>query len=842
MEKLESKMSKRKLTLSLTPLSTFIKMAKTNKELSSFFNQSKHQKILGVFIMMFSFVLFFSFLSYLFSFRIDQSIAIEGWEYIKETDQYKIQNWLNKIGVFFGYFFVDNLFGLAAFIIPISLFLISLNLIFQKRLFSYLKLTLYPILYIFICSSFLALIQLVFFRSGYISLGGNFGNIITGTNSFLHNYIGIFGVLIVWLGCSLVALIWFANLNFNFLLKWFEKGSFPKEETLFTEEKKDGIKKVKERKTYSDTLFEKDSIEVINSEKLIISNEEIVRMESNDESVTDKLEIENTFSVDPIKPIDEIETTVLTVIPKIEEKLIENISEIQQKNLENLEPYDPKKDLSSYKYPSIDLLENHGSGTTTIDRNELENNKNQIVETLKNFNITISSIRATVGPTVTLYEITPAPGVRVSTIARLENYIDLSLAALGIRIIAPIPGKGTIGIEVPNKKTEIVSMRTAIMSEKFQTTKMELPIALGKNISNEMVVVDLATMPHLLMAGATGKGKSVGINAILVSLLYKKHPAELKFVMVDPKKVELSIYSTIEKHFLAKLPNEEEPIITDVKKVVNTLNSLCIEMDDRYDLLKKAMVRNIKEYNEKFKKRQLNPLLGHRYLPYFVLVIDEYADLIITAGKEVEMPLARIAQLARAIGIHVILATQRPAANILTGLIRANFPAKIAFAVSKAIDSNIIIDTKGAEQLIGRGDMLYSPSGGDIIRLQCPFVDTPEVDKVCHHISEQQGYGEAYQLPEYYGDEELDREVRFDKNDIDPLFEDAAKEIVIQQIGSISLLQRKLNVGHGRAGRLVDQLEAMGIVGSNKGSKPRDVNFKTLEELQQYLDNLKNSK
>jgi S-DNA-T family DNA segregation ATPase FtsK/SpoIIIE len=815
-------------------------MAKTNKELSSFFNQSKHQKILGALILVFSFILFFSFLSYLLSFRIDQSIAIEGWSYIKETEQYKIQNWLNKIGVFLGYFFVDNLFGLAAFVIPVSLFLMSLNLIFQKRLFSYLKLSLYPILFIFIGSSFLALIQLIFFRNGYFSLGGNFGNLITGPNSFLHNYFGILGVLLIWLGCSLVALIWFANLNFNFLLKWYEQGSLPKEEKLFVEEENNIT--VKEKKTYSDTLFEKDNIEVINSEDLIINEIEQEECVKEDETITDKIELENTTIEKTNKPLVDIETTELTVTPKVEEKLVENISEIQQKNLENLEPYDPKKDLSSYKYPSIDLLENHGSGTTTIDRNELENNKNQIVETLKNFNITISSIRATVGPTVTLYEITPAPGVRVSTISRLENDIALSLAALGIRIIAPIPGKGTIGIEVPNKKTEIVSMRTAIMSEKFQTTKMELPIALGKNISNEMVVVDLATMPHLLMAGATGKGKSVGINAILVSLLYKKHPAELKFVMVDPKKVELSIYTTIEKHFLAKLPNEEEPIITDVKKVVNTLNSLCIEMDDRYDLLKKAMVRNIKEYNEKFKKRQLNPLHGHRYLPYFVLVIDEYADLIITAGKEVEMPLARIAQLARAIGIHVILATQRPAANILTGLIRANFPTKIAFAVSKAIDSNIILDTKGAEQLIGRGDMLYSPSGGDIIRLQCPFVDTPEVDKICHHISEQQGYGEAYQLPEYYGDDEIDKEIKFDKNDIDPLFEDAAKEIVIQQIGSISLLQRKLNVGHGRAGRLVDQLEAMGIVGPNKGSKPRDVNFKSLDELQLYLDNLKNSR
>jgi S-DNA-T family DNA segregation ATPase FtsK/SpoIIIE len=818
--------------------------SKSNKELSSFLNQSKHQKILGVVIFFISFILFFSFLSYLFSFRIDQSIALEGWGYIKETEYYKIQNWLNKIGVFLGYFFVDNLFGLAAFVIPISLFLLSLNLLFQKRLFSYLKLSLYPILFIFIASSLLALIQLVFFRSGYLPLGGNFGNLITGPNSFLHNYIGTLGVLLIWACCSLGALVWFANLNFNFLLKWYEKGQLPVEENLFNETKTIKKNTVIEEKTYSDTLFEKDNIEFTSppaNPPVPLPDLGLEIMNTEDEFPTLQ-EIEEKKTNNVKITAEEEKIAELTIVPKAEEKLITNIAEIQQKNLENLEPYDPKKDLSSYKYPTIDLLENHGSGTTTIDRNELENNKNQIVETLKNFNITISSIRATVGPTVTLYEITPAPGVRVSTISRLENDIALSLAALGIRIIAPIPGKGTIGIEVPNKKTEIVSMKSAIMSEKFQTTKMELPIALGKNISNEMVVVDLATMPHLLMAGATGKGKSVGINAILVSLLYKKHPSELKFIMIDPKKVELSIYTTIEKHFLAKLPNEEEPIITDVKKVVNTLNSLCIEMDDRYDLLKKAMVRNIKEYNDKFKKRQLNPLLGHRYLPYFVLVIDEYADLIITAGKEVEMPLARIAQLARAIGIHVILATQRPAANILTGLIRANFPTKIAFAVSKAIDSNIIIDTKGAEQLIGRGDMLYSPSGGDIIRLQCPFVDTPEVDKICQHISLQQSYGEAYQLPEYYGDEELDREVRFDKNDIDPLFEDAAREIVIQQIGSISLLQRKLNVGHGRAGRLVDQLEAMGIVGPNKGSKPRDVNFKTLEELQQYLENLKNSK
>jgi len=810
------------------------------KEHSSFFNQSKSQKIMGIVLLICSFILFFSFLSYLFSFRLDQSLAIEGWKYLKETEHYKIQNWLNKVGVFLGYSFVDCLFGISAFIIPISLFLASINLIFQRTFFSYLKLLLYPFLFIFISSSFLALFQLIFFKNGSFPLGGNFGSLISGSNSFLYDYLGILGLLILWTCTSFGALIWFVNLNFNFIKKWYEKGAIPKDEKLFNPEESTTIN-TSDEKIYSDTLFEKDNIQVE-----IPPIAEKPKKKEKEEVVAPELEFtltEPVYTPDiEQKDISQIEPeTELTIIPKVEEKVVTNITEIQNENLKNLEPFDPKKDLSFYRYPNIDLLENHGTNTTTIDRGELENNKNQIVETLKNFNISISSIRATVGPTVTLYEITPSPGVRVSTISRLENDIALSLSALGIRIIAPIPGKGTIGIEVPNKKTEIVSMRSAIMSEKFQNTKMELPIALGKNISNEMVVVDLATMPHLLMAGATGKGKSVGINAILISLLYKKHPSELKFVMVDPKKVELSIYTTIEKHFLAKLPNEEEPIITDVKKVVNTLNSLCIEMDDRYDLLKKAMVRNIKEYNDKFVKRQLNPMLGHRYLPYFVLVIDEYADLIITAGKEIEMPLARIAQLARAIGIHVILATQRPAANILTGLIRANFPTKIAFAVSKSIDSNIIIDTKGAEQLIGRGDMLYSPSGGDLTRLQCPFVDTPEVDKICQFIGTQQGYIDAYLLPEYYGDDEIDKSIKFDKKDLDPLFEDAAREIVMNQMGSISLLQRKLNIGHGRAGRLVDQMEAFGIVGQNRGSKSRDVHFSTLEELERHFETIKKS-
>lgn len=814
---------------------------KLPKEFSSFFNKSKSQKIFGLIIGILSIILFFSFLSYVFTFRFDQSLGIEGWKYLKETDHYKIQNWINKLGVFFSYTFIDCLFGLPAFIIPIVLFFISLNLIFQRIFISYFKLLFYPVLGIFISSSFLALFQLVFFKNGTFPLGGNFGNIITGSGSKLYEYVGIVGILIIWLCTSLASMVWFFNLNFKFIRNLFEKGSIPQDEKLFNADDLDielpKSKIKKEEKIYSDTLFEKDKIELQFDEPL--DSNQSLNVENDSERIP-KLDNQIAKS-EPTELTENTRSTEFTIIPKVEEKMVDNITQIQSESLKNLEPFDPKKDLSSYKYPHIDLLENHSSGTTTIDRNELENNKNQIVETLKNFNISISSIRATVGPTVTLYEITPAPGVRVSTISRLENDIALSLSALGIRIIAPIPGKGTIGIEVPNRKTEIVSMRSAIMSEKFQNSKMDLPIVLGKNISNEMVVVDLATMPHLLMAGATGKGKSVGINAILVSLLYKKHPAELKFIMVDPKKVELSIYTTIEKHFLAKLPNEEEPIITDVKKVVHTLNSLCIEMDDRYDLLKKAMVRNIKEYNDKFIRRQLNPLHGHKFLPYFVLVIDEYADLIITAGKEIEMPLARIAQLARAVGIHVVLATQRPAANILTGLIRANFPAKIAFAVSKAIDSNIILDTKGAEQLIGRGDMLYSPSGGDIVRLQCPFVDTPEVDKICTHIQSQQGYSDAYFLPEYYGDEELDKAVKFDKKDIDPLFDEAAREIVINQMGSISLLQRKLNVGHGRAGRLVDQLEAMGIVGPNRGSKPRDVYFKTLDELNQYTENLKNT-
>ena len=517
-----------------------------------------------------------------------------------------------------------------------------------------------------------------------------------------------------------------------------------------------------------------------------------------------------------------------------EDKERMNLTEVLGENQEfDLGDYDPTLDLSSYKYPEADLLENHGSNKAKVDKAELEANSNRIIETLKSYNIEIAKISASVGPTVTLYEIIPAAGVRISKIKNLEDDIALSLSALGIRIIAPMPGKGTIGIEVPNQNPEIVAMKTLITSEKFMNTTMDLPVALGKTISNENFVADLAKMPHLLMAGATGQGKSVGLNAILVSLLYKKHPSQIKFVLVDPKKVELTLFNKIERHFLAKLPNNEDAIITDVKKVVYTLNSLCVLMDQRYELLKMAMVRNIKEYNAKFLGRKLNPKLGHHFMPYIVLVVDEFADLIMTAGKEVELPIARLAQLARAIGIHLIIATQRPSVNIITGTIKANFPARIAFRVTSKIDSRTILDSGGADQLIGRGDLLFS-TGSDLIRLQCPFVDTPEVDKICDFIGGQRGYPSAFILPEYI-DENADPEEDFDIGDRDSMFDEAARIVVNHQQGSASLLQRKLKLGYNRAGRIIDQLEKAGIIGPFEGSKARKVLFSDITSLEQFL-------
>ncbi|NOT52681.1 MAG: DNA translocase FtsK, partial [Chitinophagaceae bacterium] len=573
-----------------------------------------------------------------------------------------------------------------------------------------------------------------------------------------------------------------------------------------------------------------DQIEKIEKQQPTVEKEIVSEiLHSHDANTAIELPKEEIIPPVSRKKKEDLELEIKEVPDKVEEELIDE-------NQQPLTPYEPTLDLRDYKYPTLDLLETHGSEKIIQDVNELENNKNQIIATLRNYAIEIQKIYATVGPTVTLYEIVPAPGIRISKIKNLEDDIALSLAALGIRIIAPIPGKGTIGIEVPNVRKTIVSMKTLLATEKFQNNNYSLPIAIGKKIDNDNFIVDLASMPHLLMAGATGQGKSVGVNAILVSLLYKKHPSQLKLVLIDPKKVELSLYRLIEKHFLAKLPGEEEAIITDTKKVVHTLNALCIEMDNRYDLLKEAGARNIKEYNEKFIKRKLNPQKGHQYLPFIVLVIDEFADLIMTAGKEIEMPIARLAQLARAVGIHLIIATQRPSVNIITGTIKANFPSRIAFKVSSKIDSRTILDTGGAEQLIGKGDMLISHNG-EVTRLQCPFVDTPEVEEVVNFIGEQRGYPQAFLLPEYVDENEMEGK-DFDMSDRDSLFEDAARLIVQNQVGSTSLLQRRMKLGYNRAGRLMDQLEAAGIVGPNQGSKARDVLIKTEMELQQHLDML----
>jgi len=572
------------------------------------------------------------------------------------------------------------------------------------------------------------------------------------------------------------------------------------------------------------------------------SNLDSVIDKANQETGTEaKDEIINQEAVDETSkevPAEDKKSKIKDEIDIEVEKVIEEKSEtdnLSDKIVKNFGLFDPKLELGNFKFPLLDLLKKYDSEKININKQELEENKDKIVETLGNYNISISSIKATVGPTVTLYEIIPDAGIRISKIKNLEDDIALSLSALGIRIIAPIPGRGTIGIEVPNKNSTIVSMHSVISSEKFQQSEMELPIAIGKTISNETSVVDLVKMPHLLMAGATGQGKSVGLNAVLTSLLYKKHPAEVKFVLVDPKKVELTLFNKIERHYLAKLPDSEDAIITDNKKVIYTLNSLCIEMDNRYELLKNASCRNVVEYNKKFKARKLNPNNGHQYLPYIVLIIDEFADLIMTAGKEVETPIARLAQLARAIGIHLIIATQRPSVNVITGVIKANFPARIAFRVTSKIDSRTILDSSGADQLIGRGDMLFT-QGNEIIRLQCAFVDTDEIEKLTDYIGSQKAYTSAHNLPEYVG-EESGTNLDVDKEDRDALFKEAAEVIVIAQQGSASLLQRKLKLGYNRAGRLIDQLEAAGIVGPFEGSKARQVLITDLQSLEQYLEN-----
>jgi S-DNA-T family DNA segregation ATPase FtsK/SpoIIIE len=761
-----------------------------------------------------------------------------------------IHNLLGVLGAFISHFFIYKGFGAASLLICTFFFVVGINLLFRRKVWSVWKNLRYVTIGMLVLSVCLAFI----FSNSQFSFGGSVGKMIV---DWLDKFLGTIGTAALLLVVGVSYIIWQFNPVFNMpqRKKAIEEVQ-PEDET------------VKEKivpgtgKTINEVYAENGNALKKNGEPIVLSpvNTEVNQpefklIEKDEETVAPVIETvkEKPLTMAPVEAIQTIlpkeeikparktakensEADIALEIKKFPNEPVEEQEEGKEKGYEELPPYEPTLDLRDYRYPTLDLLETHGSEKIVQDANELENNKNQIIATLRNYDIEIQKIMATVGPTVTLYEIVPAAGIRISRIKNLEDDIALSLAALGIRIIAPIPGKGTIGIEVPNVRKSIVSMKTLLGSEKFQHNNYSLPIALGKKIDNDNFIVDLTSMPHLLMAGATGQGKSVGVNAILVSLLYKKHPSQLKFVLIDPKKVELSLYRVIENHFLAKLPGEEEAIITDTKKVVHTLNALCIEMDNRYDLLKEAGARNIKEYNEKFVKRRLNPLKGHQFLPFIVLVIDEFADLIMTAGKEIEMPIARLAQLARAVGIHLIIATQRPSVNIITGTIKANFPSRIAFKVSSKIDSRTILDTGGAEQLIGKGDMLVSHHG-EVTRLQCAFVDTPEVDKVVSHIEKQRGYPQAFLLPEYVDEKELESK-DFDVNDKDALFEDAARLIVQNQVGSTSLLQRRMKLGYNRAGRLMDQLEAAGVVGPNQGSKARDVLIKTEADLNQHLGNL----
>ena len=832
-------------------------------------------KIAGTISLLISLFLFVAFTSYLFTWQDDQDKVHKLGVQIFSTDDIKVNNLLGVLGAYTAHFFIYKGFGVASYLFCTFFFVLGINLLFGRKVFKLARNARYVLVGLLVLSVSLAFL----FNASGFSWGGAVGDLM---NAWLIKWIGYFGTAAILLVAAFCYVVWRFNPSFH----WPErKQKLQQDEALIPvdeeEEPANGLalKKMYEAEEDEAKLFIHDDASLSKNKLknegsgivVIMPGEErkanpltddlhIVEREANDEfGLEDEVEMHVRIEEPLINSVEVAEMyaggmdedVLPTMFPdkkssknqsavdvEFEIKETPEINEEEEETNEiakptTMAPYEPKLDLRDYKYPKLDLLETHGSEKIVHDPVELENNKNQIIATLKNYDILIQRIAATVGPTVTLYEIVPAPGVRISRIKNLEDDIALSLAALGIRIIAPIPGKGTIGIEVPNVRKSVVSMKTLLSSDKFQNNTYSLPIAIGKKIDNENFIVDLATMPHLLMAGATGQGKSVGLNAILVSLLYKKHPSQLKFVLIDPKKVELSIYRSIEKHFLAKLPGEEESIITDTKKVIHTLNALCIEMDNRYDLLKEAGCRNIREYNEKFIARKLNPERGHQFLPFIVLVIDEFADLIMTAGKEVEMPIARLAQLARAVGIHLIIATQRPSVNIITGTIKANFPARIAFKVSSKIDSRTILDAGGAEQLIGKGDMLISYNG-EITRLQCAFVDTPEVDKITDFIGEQRGYPQAFLLPEYVDEKELESR-DFDSNNRDPLFEDAARLVVTSQIGSTSLIQRRMKLGYNRAGRLMDQLEAAGIVGPNQGSKAREVQVRNDMDLQDIL-------
>ncbi|MEY4963319.1 MAG: hypothetical protein RLZZ323_638 [Bacteroidota bacterium] len=824
-----------------------VKKTKNESEVSErkSWKLSKQNKIvIGSLLVLFSVALLVAFISFYIHGQADQNAVA------KLTDRnITVNNWLGKFGAYLSDILVYQGFGVASFLFVRLFFLTGLYLFLGIPL-GKLRTTWFWDLFAMIIVS----IIFGFFVTSAPELGGVIGYEM---NLFLQDYIGKTGTLLVLIFGLVIYLIFKIKVSPESIHNFIEnsKKEIESKITATPESKTDTSYNLEEYAVPAFKEEEKDeeldgihlktptSQFEINKEALkpTISSSSEINLDTLPKPIVEPI-VTQTFTPTP-PPIHKEPTIITTndeafVIEKAEEEDIveENLA---SRLVADFGLFDPTLELSNFKFPTIDLLKEYSSGGITINQEELEENKNKIVDTLRNYKIEIAQIKATVGPSVTLYEIVPEAGIRISKIKSLEDDIALSLSALGIRIIAPIPGKGTIGIEVPNKNPTMVSMKSAIGSTKFQEAEMELPIALGKTISNETFVVDLAKMPHLLMAGATGQGKSVGLNAVLTSLLYKKHPAEVKFVLVDPKKVELTLFNKIERHYLAKLPDCDDAIITDNAKVVNTLNSLCVEMDNRYSLLKDAMVRNIKEYNEKFKSRKLNPENGHRFLPYIVLVVDEFADLIMTAGKEVEVPIARLAQLARAIGIHLIIATQRPSVNVITGLIKANFPARIAFRVTSKIDSRTILDTQGADQLIGRGDLLYS-NGNDVVRVQCAFVDTPEVEKITEFIGSQKAYATAYLLPEFIGEETSGIGLDFDISERDSLFREAAEIIVNAQQGSASLLQRKLKLGYNRAGRLIDQLEAAGIVGPFEGSKARNVNITDIMALEEFFNNEQN--
>jgi DNA segregation ATPase FtsK/SpoIIIE, S-DNA-T family len=838
---------------------------KSKKSSSSipFYKEEKYRKMFAVLLVLIGIFLFFAMQSYLTTWSADQDKVLgckNIFSFLINKTAPPISNKAGNIGALTAHHLIYNGFGILSFLFIPLLFGWAFNLFSTKIKFKTIPYVKYASLALLIASPLLS----YFLLQQPFSWGGLYGKTIV---TFLNTFAGNLGTGFILLGLLFVSFIGIFNPSFAILHSWADKreaATVAKAEAdkkaLQAQQQQQKLAQEndqyesKEGELYlhdsynqqaADTKQEPSYVTPSGNEinSLPIEEEE---EEASEEDLqftvtnTTETEIDSRPNAIPMstdvpeyvapKPNADLD---MEVVLKAEEPIV---TEKTHSSVEGLEPYDPSLELSNYKYPTIDLLEDRGNEALSVTKEELEMHKNQIIQTLKNFGINISKISATVGPTVTLYEIVPADGVRISKIKNLEDDIALSLAALGIRIIAPIPGKGTIGIEVPNLKPQIVNMRTLIASDKFVNSKFSLPIAIGKRIDNENYVVDLATMPHLLMAGATGQGKSVGLNAILVSLLYKKHPSQLKFVLVDPKKVELSIYKKIEKHFLAKLPNEDESIITDTKKVVNTLNSLCIEMDQRYDLLKEASVRTVKEYNDKFIARKLNPQKGHRYLPFIVLVVDEFADLIMTAGKEVEMPIARLAQLARATGIHLIIATQRPSVNIITGTIKANFPARIAFRVSAKVDSRTILDAGGADRLVGKGDLLIS-NGNELVRVQCAFVDTPEVERIIDFIGEQRGYATAYDLPEYVGPEGDLEMTGGGKSitELDQMFEQCARLVVSSGSGSTSMLQRRFNLGYNRAGRIMDQIESVGIVGPSVNGKPRELSVRTEMELEELL-------